>query len=235
MPALAITLNQLAAALLGAGAYIYHTGPRSGWNACAIVCGTRIERSSPDPYAALAAVAATLVEYEAQQTAQDAHDSPAARAAYRQAWAASEGQPVADRFAAAEAAAAATESAGWPAIIRTEQDNARTMQRLRSITGRPSDIEAAPGASGDEQSQPAAALSKKERAEAKRQELVAWLIKNGGRKKWQVCRIEVPQHLQGYINGMMDEGRLIREYKTGKGFMGKYKRCYLRLNPNQQH
>jgi hypothetical protein len=138
MPALAITLNQLAAALLGAGAYIYHTGPRSGWNACAIVCGTRIERSSPDPYAALAAVAATLVEYEAQQTAQDAHDSPAARAAYRQAWAASEGQPVADRFAAAEAAAAATESAGWPSTIRTEQDNDRTMQRLRAITGRPS-------------------------------------------------------------------------------------------------
>jgi hypothetical protein len=151
MPALAITLNQLAAALLGAGAYIYHTGQRRGWNACAIVCGTRIERSSPDPYAALAAVAATLVEYEAQQVAQDAHDSPAARAAYRQAWAATEGQPVLARFAAAEAAAVATESADWPSTIRTEQDNAHTMQRLRSITGRPSAAEAAPVASSDEQ------------------------------------------------------------------------------------
>lgn len=145
MPALAITLNQLAAALLGAGAYIYHTGQRSEWNACAIVCGTRIERSSPDPYAALAAVAATLVEYEAQQAAQDAHDTPAARAAYRQAWAASEGQPVPARFAAAEAAAVATEAAEWPSTIRTEHDNVRTMQRLASITGRASAAPAAPG------------------------------------------------------------------------------------------
>ncbi len=135
MPALAITLNQLAAALLGAGAYIYHTNQRGGWNACAIVCGTRIERSSPDPYAALGAVAQVLIDYEAQQAAQDAHDTPAARAAYRQAWAASEGQPIPARFAAAEAAA--TAAADWPATIRTEQDNARTMQRLRGITGRP--------------------------------------------------------------------------------------------------
>lgn len=152
MPALSFTLNQLAAALLGAGAYIYHTSQRGGWNACAIVCGTRIERSSPDPYAALGAVAQVLIDYEAQQAAQDAHDTPAARAAYRQAWAASEGQPVPARFAAAEAAAAATESAEWPATIRTQQDNARTMQRLASITGRAS---AAPAARGDEQPQPA--------------------------------------------------------------------------------
>lgn len=138
MPALAITLNQLAAALLGAGAYIYHTSPRGGWSACAIVCGTRIERSSSDPYAALGAVAQVLIDYEAQQAAQDAHDTPAARAAYRQAWAASEGQPVPARFAAAEAAAAATEAADWPSTIRTEHDNVRTMQRLASITGRPS-------------------------------------------------------------------------------------------------
>jgi DnaJ-class molecular chaperone len=151
MPALSFTLNQLAAALLGAGAYIYHANQRGGWNACAIVCGTRIERSSPDPYAALGAVAQVLIDYEAQQAALDAYDTPAARAAYRQAWAASEGQPVPARFAAAEAAAAATESAGWPSTIRTEQDNTRTMQRLRSITGRPS---ATPAATSDEQPAP---------------------------------------------------------------------------------
>jgi hypothetical protein len=153
MPALSFTLNQLAAALLGAGAYIYHASQRGGWNACAIVCGTRIERSSPDPYAALGAVAQVLIDYEAQQAALDTYDTPAARAAYRQAWAASEGQPVPARFAAAEAAAAATEAAGWPSTIRTEQDNARTMQRLRSITGRASAAEAATVASGDEQPQ----------------------------------------------------------------------------------
>lgn len=142
MPALAITLNQLAAALLGAGAYIYHTSQRGPWKACAIVCGTRIERSSPDPYAALGAVAQVLIDYEAQQAAQDAHDTPAARTAYRKAWAASEGQPVAARFAAAEAAAAATEATGWPSTIRTEQDNAHAMQRLHTITGRANAAEA---------------------------------------------------------------------------------------------
>jgi len=151
MPALSFTLNQLAAALLGAGAYIYHASQRGGWNACAIVCGTRIERSSPDPYAALGAVAQVLIDYEAQQAAQDAHDTPAARAAYRQAWTASEGKPVPARFAAAEAAAAAIESAGWPSTIRTQHDNARAMQRLRSITGRPSAAPAAEAAGSDEE------------------------------------------------------------------------------------
>lgn len=103
---LTITLNQLAIALLGAGAYIYQCA--GYWKACALVCGTRIERNSPDPYAALAAVAATLMECEAWQAGQDAHDTPTARAAYREGWASSAGQPVAARFAAAEAAAAAT-------------------------------------------------------------------------------------------------------------------------------
>jgi hypothetical protein len=142
MPALSFTLNQIAAALLGAGAYIYAT-QRGQWSACAIVCGCLIQRSSPDPYAALGAVAQVLIDYEAQQAAQDLVPTPAARAAYKAAWASSEGQPVPARFAAAEAAAAATESAEWPSTIRTEQDNARTMQRLRSITGRPSAAEAA--------------------------------------------------------------------------------------------
>jgi hypothetical protein len=151
MPALSITLNQLAAALLGAGAYIYHIKQRREWKACAIVCGCLIQRSSPDPYAALGAVAQVLIDYEAQQAAQDLAATPAARAAYKAAWAASAGQQVPARFAAAEAAAAATESADWPQTIRTEQDNARTMQRLRSITGRPSAAEAA---SDDEQLQP---------------------------------------------------------------------------------
>lgn len=148
MPALAITLNQLAAALLGAGAYIYHAKQRREWKACAVVCGCLIQRSSPDPYCAIAQVAQVLIDYEAQQAAQDLAVTPAARAAYKAAWAASEGQQVPARFAAAEAAAAATESADWPQTIRTEQDNTRTMQRLRSITGRPS---AAKAASGDEE------------------------------------------------------------------------------------
>lgn len=180
MPALAITLNQLAAALLGAGAYIYHTSQRGQWKACAVVCGCLIQRSSPDPYAALGAVAQVLIDYEAQQAAQDLVLTPAARAAYRAAWAASEGQPVPARFAAAEAAATATEPAAcfscggtgldyaaadcclscggsgiddtattdegghnWPSTIRTEQDNTSFMQRLGSITGRPSAAEAA--------------------------------------------------------------------------------------------
>lgn len=150
MPALAITLNQLTAALLGAGATIYHAQQRREWKACATVCGTRIERSSPDPYAALGAVAQVLIDYEAQQAAQDAHDTSAARAAYKAAWAASEGQPVPARFAAAEAAAAATEAAGWPSTIRTQQDNARTMRRLRRLTGRPTAAEAALAATSDE-------------------------------------------------------------------------------------
>ena len=101
-----INLNQLAIALLGAGAYIYQCARY--WKACAIVCGTRIERNHPDPYAALAAVAQVLIEYDARQAAQDAHDTPAARAAYRATWAATQGQPVPARFAAAEAAAAAS-------------------------------------------------------------------------------------------------------------------------------
>jgi hypothetical protein len=148
MPALSITLNQLAAALLGAGAYIYHVKQAREWKACAVVCGCLIQRSSPDPYAALGAVAQVLIDYEAQQAAQDLVLTPAARTAYKAAWAASEGQPVPARFAAAEAAAAATESADWSQTIRTEQDNARTIQRLRSIAGRASAAEAA---SGDEQ------------------------------------------------------------------------------------
>lgn len=171
MPALAITLNQLAAALLGAGAYIYHTKQRHEWKACAVVCGCLIQRSSPDPYAALGAVAQVLIDYEAQQAAQDLVLTPAARAAYKAAWAASEGQQVPARFAAAEAAAAATsdeldyewrmslwgclgrddEADAWSQTIRTEQDNARTMQRLHSITGRPSAAGAAAAAIGDEQ------------------------------------------------------------------------------------
>ncbi len=137
MPALSFTLNQLAAALLGAGAYIYAT-QRGQWSACATVCGCLIRRSSPDPYAALGAVAQVLIDYEAQQAAQDLAATPAARAAYKAAWAASAGQPVPARFAAAEAAAAATEATEWTSTIRTEHDNARTMQRLASITGRTS-------------------------------------------------------------------------------------------------
>ncbi len=119
MPVLTITLNQLALALLGAGSYIYHCRGRGGyWKACTLVCGQRIERNHPSPYAALAAVAAVLQEYEAQQAAQDSYDRPAARAAYRAAWAATEGQPVAARFRAAEAAAEAalliTQAAAYP-------------------------------------------------------------------------------------------------------------------------
>jgi hypothetical protein len=142
MPALSFTLNQIAAALLGAGAYIYAT-QRGQWSACAVVCGCLIRRSSTDPYAALGAVAQVLIDYEAQQAAQDLVLTPAARAAYKAAWAASEGQQVPARFAAAEAAAAATEAGNWPSTIRTEQDNASFMQRLGSITGRHSAAEEA--------------------------------------------------------------------------------------------
>ncbi|NML65920.1 hypothetical protein HHL22_11955 [Hymenobacter sp. RP-2-7] len=112
MPAsLTISLNQLALALLGAGAYLYFCRSRGGyWKACATVCGQHVERDHPSPYAALAAVAAVLHEYEARQTALDCYDHPAARTAYRTAWAASAGQPVAARFAAAEAAARAADT-----------------------------------------------------------------------------------------------------------------------------
>lgn len=73
--------------------------------------------------------------------------------------------------------------------------------------------------------------TKKERADAKRQELIAWLAQHGGRQKWQVCRRDVPQHLQGVINGLVEAGAIIRYYKTGRSFTGKYKRCYLQLAP----
>lgn len=115
---LTISLNQLAIALLGAGATIYQCA--GYWKACALVCGCRIERNSPDPYAALAAVAATLIECEAWQAGQDAHDTPTARAAYREGWARSAGQPVAARFSAAEAAAAAC---SYPVDEEADDDN----------------------------------------------------------------------------------------------------------------
>ena len=116
-----INLNKLAIALLGAGAYIYRCA--GYWKACALVCGTRIEHDSPDPYAALAAVAQVLIEYEAQQAAQDAHDTPAARAAYRAAWATSEGKPVPARFAAAEAAGAATATSDEQPADEEQEDS----------------------------------------------------------------------------------------------------------------
>lgn len=134
MPApLSITLNQLALALLGAGAYIYYCRSRGGyWKACALVCGQRIERDHPSPYAALAATAAVLLEYEAQQAAQDAYDDPAARAAYRTVWAASAGQPVAACFAAAQAAArAAVTLPLGPLVACPECDGEGIINRLQ--------------------------------------------------------------------------------------------------------
>ena len=65
-----------------------------------------------------------LHEYEAQQTALDTYDRPAARTAYRTAWAASAGQPVAARFRAAEVAARAADALPAEADNEARDDEA---------------------------------------------------------------------------------------------------------------
>jgi len=121
---LSISLPQLALALLGPGAYLYHCRSRGGyWKAVAPIGYARTEHDHPDPYAALAAAAALQLE----ATQRHAEENAAARARDPEAryanWYAAAGCPAAYPAPGSPARAALAASAAAVAAATSDHDD----------------------------------------------------------------------------------------------------------------